>query len=93
MIEVLNTIVSIILWHFNSLPITTRVEFISQNLNRVVAAFYAFDLAVLIESQPLDLDLDVHDQIIQILVDTSVDRTSTSIEVALSFQRRTLFVC
>ena len=66
MIEVLNTIVSIILWHFNSLPITTRVEFISQNLNRVVAAFYAFDLAVLIESQPLDLDLDVQDQIIQI---------------------------
>ena len=33
------------------------------NMNRVVAAFNAFDLAVLIESQPLDLDLNVHDQL------------------------------
>ena len=78
----MNTSVDRILWHFNILPTTPRVEFISQNLNRVVATFNASDLAVLIESQPLDLDLDVHDRSFQ----TSVERTSTSIEVALFLQ-------
>ena len=82
----MNTSVDMFLWHFNILPTTPRVEFISQNLNKVVAAFNASNLAILIESQPLDLDLDVHDQNVQ----TSVD---TSIEVALRIQRLTIFVC
>ena len=61
-IEVLNTRVDEFLWHFNIFPTTPRVEFISPILNIVVAALNAFDLAVLIESQPLCLDLDVQDQ-------------------------------
>ena len=81
----MNTSVDRMLWHFNTLPITPRIEFTSQNLNRVVAAFNASDLAILIESQPLDLDLDV--------VDTLVYQNSTSIEVVLKFQRPILFVC
>ena len=73
MIEILNASDTKILWHVNILPTTPRVEFISQKLIRVVAAFNASDLAVLIESQPLDLDLDMQDQSFQISVDTSVD--------------------
>ena len=64
-IEVLKVTVDEFLWHFNILPITPRIEFISSNMNRVVAALNASNLAVLIESQPLDLDLDVQDQNIQ----------------------------
>ena len=52
-------------------------------MNRVIAAFNDFDLVVLIESQPLDLDLDVQDQSFQTSVDTSINRTSTSVKVVL----------
>ena len=52
------------------------IEFISPNLNKVVAALNAYDLAVLIESQPLDLDLDMQDQSFQ---------TSTLVEIVLIF--------
>ena len=55
----MNTSVNEFLWYFNTLPTTLRIEFISPNLNRVVVAFNASDLVVLIESQPLDLDLDM----------------------------------
>ena len=55
---------------------------------KVAAAFNASGLAVLFESQPLDLDLDVYDQLFY----TSVDQTSTSVEFSLHFQRLTLFV-
>ena len=58
----MNTSVDKTIWHFNTLPITPMIEFTSQNLNRVIAAFSASDLTILIESQPLDLDLDVQDQ-------------------------------
>ena len=71
MIEALNTIINRILWQFNILPTTPRIEFISQNMKIVVAAFNASDLAVLIESQTLDLDLDIQDQNVQTLVDTT----------------------
>ena len=62
MIEVLNTSVNRILLHFNTLPTTSRVEFISQNLNKVVAAFNTSDLVILIGSQLLNLDLNEQDQ-------------------------------
>ena len=79
MIEVLNTSDSRILWHFNASPITSMIEFISQKLIRVITALNAFDLAILIESQPLDLDLDVHDQLFQASVD-SFGQTKTELE-------------
>ena len=44
------------------LPKPPRVEFIIQKLIRVIVVFNAYDLTILIESQPLDLDLDVQDQ-------------------------------
>ena len=81
----MNISVDKFLWHFNTLPTTPRIEFISPNMNRVIAAFNDFDLVVLIESQPLDLDLYVQDQSFQNSVDTSVDRTSTSIKVVQTF--------
>ena len=65
MIEVLNTSVDRILWPFNTFPTTPQIEFLSQKLNRVIATFNASDLDILIESLPLDLDLDVQDQNIQ----------------------------
>ena len=89
----MNTNVDRILWYFNTLSTNPRIEFISQKLNRVVVAFNAFDLAILIDSQTLDRDLDVQDQNVQTSIDTSVDRTSTLVEVALKLQRPTLFVC
>ena len=63
----------------NDLLTTPMIEFISPNLKRVVDAFNTSDLAVMIEFQPLHLDLDTHDQSFQ----TSVD---TSVEVVLTFQ-------
>ena len=78
----MNTSVDKILWHFNTFPTTPRIEFISPNLNRIIVAFNASDIAAMTSSQPLDLDLDVQDQSFQ----TSVDRISTSVEVTLTFQ-------
>ena len=57
-IEVLNTSDCRNLKHFNTLPTTPRVIFISQKYIRVIVAFNALDLAVLIASQSLNLDLD-----------------------------------
>ena len=82
----MNTSVDEFLWHLNIFPTTPRIEFICPNLNRVVTALNSYDLAILIESQSLDLDLNVHDQSFQTSVDTSIDRISTSIEVVLVFQ-------
>ena len=73
------------LQYFSSNP---KVEFISQKLIRVVAAFNTSDLAILIESQPLDLDLDMQDYIF-----SNFNRTSTLVEVALEFQRLIPIVC
>ena len=61
------------------------VEFISQILNLVVVALNAFDLAILNESQPLNLDLDIQDQSFQISVNTSVNQTLTSVDVVMIF--------
>ena len=61
-IEVLNTRVDELLWYFNTLPTPSMIEFISPNLNKVVVAFNTSNLAIPIESQPLNLDLDVQDQ-------------------------------
>ena len=62
----MNTSDTKFLWHLNILSTTPRFEFISQKLIRVVAAFNASDLAVLIKSQPLDLNLDMQDPFFQI---------------------------
>ena len=81
----MNTSDTKILWHFDTFSTTPRVEFISQKLIKVVAAFNASDLVVLIESQPLDLDLDIQDQNFQMSVDRgllflSAEGFGTSIE-------------
>ena len=61
------------------------IEFISQILNLVVVALNAFDLAILNEYQPLNLDLDMQDQSFQISVNTSVNQTLTLVDVVLIF--------
>ena len=91
MIEVLNTSDTNILWHFNTVPTTPKVEYISKKLIRVIATFNASDLAILIESQLLDLDLDVQDQTFQTSVDNfgqsnfNFGRVCTRFLVACSF--------
>ena len=62
-IEVLNTSDCKNLNYFNTSSTTPRVDFISQKLIRVIAALNTSNLAVLIESQPVDLNLDVQDQL------------------------------
>ena len=58
-IEVLNTSDCRNLKHFNTSSTTPRLVFISQKYTIVVAALNASNLVVLIESQLLDLDLDM----------------------------------
>ena len=50
-----------------------------------VVALNAPKLIILIQSGPLDLDLDVQDQKFKLQSTTSVDRTSSSIEAASNF--------
>ena len=60
-IEVFNTSDCMNLKHLNTSPTTPRLVFISQKFIKVVATLNASHGAVLIISQPLDLNLDMLD--------------------------------